>query len=161
MYNIGDKVVYPMHGAGVIEGIESKEILGQEREYYILHVPGDNMKIMIPVDTADSIGVRRVIDRKDIKKVFDTLSDESTAMPSNWNRRNRGNTDKLKTGDIFEVAEVVRNLMRLEAEKHLSAGEKKLMTNARHILLTEMVLAAEAESEPEKIEEMIDQAVGL
>ncbi|MEE3362191.1 MAG: CarD family transcriptional regulator [Anaerovoracaceae bacterium] len=161
MYNIGDKVVYPMHGAGVIEGIESKEILGQEREYYILHVPGDNMKIMIPVDTADSIGVRKVIDRKEIKKVFDTLSDESTDMPSNWNRRNRGNTDKLKTGDIFEVAEVVRNLMRLEAEKHLSAGEKKLMTNARHILLTEMVLAAEAESEPEKIAEMIDEAVGL
>ena len=161
MYNIGDKVVYPMHGAGVIEGIESKEILGQEREYYILHVPGDNMKIMIPVDTADSIGVRKVIDRKEIKKVFDTLSDESTDMPSNWNRRNRGNTDKLKTGDIFEVAEVVRNLMRLEAEKHLSAGEKKLMTNARHILLTEMVLAAEAESEPEKIAEMLDEAVGL
>ena len=100
MYDIGDKVVYPMHGAGIIEEIEDKMILGEIRKYYILNVPCGDMKIMIPVDTSDQIGVREVIDERQIKIVIEVLSGKSTKMESNWNRRYRENMEKLKTGNI-------------------------------------------------------------
>ena len=127
MYDIGDKVVYPMHGAGIIEEIEDKMILGEIRKYYILNVPCGDMKIMIPVDTSDQIGVREVIDERQIKIVIEVLSGKSTKMESNWNRRYRENMEKLKTGNILEVAEVVRNLMRSDRKKKLSTGEKKML----------------------------------
>ena len=138
MYDIGDKVVYPMHGAGIIEEIEDKMILGEIRKYYILNVPCGDMKIMIPVDTSDQIGVREVIDERQIKIVIEVLSGKSTKMESNWNRRYRENMEKLKTGNILEVAEVVRNLMRSDRKKKLSTGEKKMLNNARQILINEI-----------------------
>lgn len=140
MYTIGDKVVYPMHGAGVIEEIEEKKILGETRKYYILKLPCGDMKVMIPIETSNSIGVREIISEEQLKVVISTLKEESTKMPSNWNRRHRENMEKLKTGDALEVAEVVRNLVRMDREKKLSTGEKKLLTNAKQILLSEIIL---------------------
>ncbi len=141
MYAIGDKILYPMHGAGIVETIEEKEILGELRQYYILKVSWGDMKMMIPVDTSDEIGVRFIISAEKIDDVINVLKDESTEMSDNWNRRYRENMDKLKTGDILQVAEVVRNLIRTERRKKLSAGEKKMLNNAKQILVSEIILA--------------------
>lgn len=157
MYAIGDKIVYPMHGAGIIEEIEEKEILGELRKYYVLRVPCGDMKIMIPVDTSDEIGVRTIIGAEEIKTVLSVLADASTEMPHNWNRRYRENMEKLKTGKAVEVAEVVRNLTRTDRKKKLSTGEKKMLTNARQILLSEMVLAGGMDTTRADI--LIDEAV--
>ena len=140
MYNIGDKIVYPMHGAGLIEGIEIKEILGEERKYYILNTPHGGMKVMIPVDKSDEIGVREIIDESQVEELLKVLSADSTPMPSNWNRRYRANMDKMKTGDILQVAEVARNLYRIDKQKSLSNGEKKMLANALQIMESELVL---------------------
>lgn len=140
MFDIGDKIVYPMHGAGIIEDIEEKKILGQSRRYYILRVPCGDMKIMIPIESCDEIGVRAIISMEQMNTVIEILKGDSTEMSNNWNRRYRENMDKLKTGDIYNVAEVVRNLMRTDKEKKLSTGEKKMLSNAKQILISEMIL---------------------
>lgn len=140
MFDIGDKIVYPMHGAGIIEDIEVKKILGESRKYYILKVPCGDMKIMIPIESSDEIGVRGIISVEQMSSVIDILKSDSTEMSNNWNRRYRENMDKLKTGDIYNVAEVVRNLMRTDKEKKLSTGEKKMLSNAKQILISEMIL---------------------
>lgn len=156
-YSIGDKIVYPMHGAGEIQDIEEKEILGEIRSYYIMDVPNEDMEIMIPVDNMEDIGIRDVISRDEIDKVMDVLKAPSSEMSGNWNHRNRENMEKLKTGDIFEVAEVVRNLVRIEREKHLSTGEKKMLANAKQILSSEIILVTG--SNEEEAEQMIDEAI--
>lgn len=140
MFVIGDRIVYPMHGAGIIEQIEEKQILGEVRKYYILRVPCGDMKIMIPIESSQEIGVRAIISVDEISEVIHVLSAESTEMSSNWNRRYRENMEKLKTGDIYNVAEVVRNLMRTDKEKKLSTGEKKMLSNAKQILISEIIL---------------------
>ncbi|MCL1867155.1 MAG: CarD family transcriptional regulator [Oscillospiraceae bacterium] len=140
MFTIGDKIVYPMHGAGIIEEIEEKKILGEIRKYYILNVPCGDMKIMIPVDSSREIGIRAIVSDEELAQAMDILRDKSSEMSSNWNRRYRENMEKLKTGDVLEVAEVVRNLMRTDREKKLSTGEKKMLTNARQILSSEIIL---------------------
>jgi len=140
MFIVGDKIVYPMHGAGVIEEIEEKKILGETRRYYILRVPCGDMKIMIPIESSDGVGVRNVMTELELGDVIDSLQGETTEMSNNWNRRYRENMEKLKTGDAFEVAEVVRNLMRLDKGKKLSTGEKKMLSNAKQILQSEMIL---------------------
>ena len=157
MFAIGDKIVYPMHGAGVIEGIEEKKILGEIRRYYILRVPCGDMKIMIPTDSSSEIGIRHIVTAGEVESVIQTLSDSSTEMPSNWNRRYRENMEKLKTGDIVEVAEVVRNLMRTDREKKLSTGEKKLLSNAKQILASEIILVSGKSNE--QVTEIINKAV--
>lgn len=157
MYSIGDKIVYPMHGAGVIEEIEKKKILGEIREYYVLKVPCGNMKIMIPVEKTAEIGIRSVIEAELVDEVMDILGGPSTKMSDNWNRRHRENMEKLKTGQISQVAEVVRNLTRLEWGKRLSTGEKKMLSSARQILQSELILAGEM-SQPES-ETLISIAV--
>jgi CarD family transcriptional regulator len=157
MYNIGDKIVYPMHGAGIIEQIEQKVILGERREYYVLRVPCGDMKIMIPVDKSDDIGVRSVISAREMDEIFTILRGESTEMSANWNRRYRENTDKLKTGDAREVAEVVRNLLRTDREKTLSTGEKKMLSSARQILVSEMILASDLD--PAEADKLIGSTV--
>lgn len=140
MYNIGDKIVYPMHGAGIIEEIEVKQILGQDRQYYILNTPYGGMKVMIPVDKSDEIGVREIISEDDVAELLEVLSEESTPMSDNWNRRYRNNMEKMKTGDILQVAEVARNLYRIDKEKSLSNGEKKMLSNALQIMESELIL---------------------
>ena len=157
MYKIGDKIVYPMHGAGIIEQIEEKVILGERREYYVLRVPCGDMKIMIPVDKSDDIGVRSVISAQEMDEVLAILRDESTEMSANWNRRYRENTDKLKTGDAKEVAEVLRNLLRTDREKTLSTGEKKMLSSARQILVSEMILASDLD--PAEADKLIGSTV--
>ncbi len=110
MFKIGDKVVYPMHGAGIIEGIEEKEILGKNKRYYIVRLPTKNMKVMLPTDNIENLGLRDVVEETAIDEVFDKLSGEQSEMSSNWNRRYRNNMEKVKSGDILDVAEVVRDL---------------------------------------------------
>lgn len=159
MFSIGDKIVYPMHGAGIIEEIEEKKILDQNRKYYILRVPYGDMKIMVPVDNAEGIGVRSIISIDTLSTIISFLGAESTDMSANWNRRFRENQDKLKTGEALEVAEVIRNLMRTDVEKKLSTGEKKMLSNAKQILASEIILVKNIE-EKEAIS-LIQDAVGL
>ncbi|MCC3145109.1 CarD family transcriptional regulator [Halanaerobium sp. Z-7514] len=147
MYKIGDKVVYPNHGAGTIVGIETKTILDEKKKYYIMKLPIGEMKVMIPVDKIDKIGIRDVISEQKADDVFKLLNGEKSKMSQNWNRRYRANQEKLKTGDIFEVAEVVRNLSIRDREKGLSTGEKKMLSNARKILISELVLAKDMDEE--------------
>lgn len=146
-FNIGDKVVYPMHGAGIIEAIEEKEVLGEKHKYYIMKLPIGEMKVMIPMDNVSEIGLRQVIDDEGVEKVFHILRGEKSSMSQNWNRRYRANMEKIKSGDIFEVAEVVRNLAIRDREKGLSTGERKMLENARQILISELVLAQDSTEE--------------
>lgn len=157
MFIIGDRIVYPMHGAGVIEQIEKKQILGEVREYYILKVPCGDMKIMIPIESSQEVGVRAIISTDKIDEVLDVLKAESSEMSNNWNRRYRENMEKLKTGDIYNVAEVVRNLMRTDKEKKLSTGEKKMLSNAKQILISEIILVKDIDHDA--AEKIINSAV--
>ncbi len=147
MFNIGDKVVYPMHGAGIIEGIEEKEILGEKRKYYIMRMPIGDMKVMVPVDNVGDVGIREIIDSLDMDRVITILKGSKTNMPQNWNRRYRINMDKIKSGDIFEIAAVVRNLTMRDLEKGLSTGERKMLSSAKQMLISEMVLVTGSELE--------------
>ncbi len=156
MFKIGDKVVYPMHGAGIIESIEEKEVLGEKRQYYILRLPVGDMKVMIPINNGDGVGLREVVDWEGVEKVLNILRQQCSAMSPNWNRRYRANLEKIKSGDIYEVAEVVRNLIKRDREKGLSSGERKMLENARQILISELVLATELEEE--KARSLLDGA---
>lgn len=141
MFNVGDKVVYPMHGAGVIEAIEEKEVLGERRQYYIMRLPIGEMKLMIPTHAVDEVGLREVISEQEVQTVMDVLRGQKTKMSANWNRRYRANLEKIRSGSVYEVAEVVRNLVHRDKEKGLSTGERKMLDNARQILISELVLA--------------------
>ncbi len=141
MFNVGDKIVYPMHGAGVIESIEEKEILGKKQRYYVMKMPVGDIKVMVPTNNAKDIGIREVIDSEEAQKVFGALEDDNIYMNTNWNKRYRENMDKIKSGNIFEVADVVRNLAHRDKEKGLSTGERKMLNNAKQILVSELVLA--------------------
>lgn len=141
MFKIGDKVVYPMHGAGVIDDIEQREILGKENDYYVLKFPVGDMKVMVPINAVDKIGLRDVIDEKEIKKIVGVLAGDMQEMPINWNKRYRQNMDKIKSGDIFLVADVVRDLSQRDKEKSLSTAERKLLSNARQIIISELMLS--------------------
>lgn len=141
MFNIGDKVVYPMHGAGVIEGIEEHEISGEILRYYIIKLPMGEMRAMVPMSKVEEVGLRQVVDETEIRNVLNLLKSDSSLMPHNWNHRYRANMEKIKSGSIYEVAEVVRNLSIRDRQKGLSTGEKKMYENARRILISELVLA--------------------
>lgn len=157
MYKQGDKILYPMHGAGIIKEISRKEILGEMKEYYIFTVPCGEMDVMIPVDGCDSIGVRPVVSRGEVYRAIEILGMESTEMTGNWNKRYRENSDRIRNGDINAVAEIVRNLTRIDRENKLSAGEKKMLSNARKILQSEIMLVLEMSREEayQTIEEAI------
>ena len=157
MFSAGDKIVYPMHGAGVICGIEEKKILGEKKEYYIFKLPCSEINIMIPVDSEAAVGIRPVADKTVISDVIKLLGGESSQMDGNWNRRYSENMEKLKSGDNMKVAEVVRDLMRTDRQKNLSSGENKLLTNARQILISEMMLAADMTSD--EVQKVIRNAV--
>lgn len=158
MFNIGDKIVYPMHGAGTIDSIEEKDILGERQAYYIIKMPGE-VKVMIPTDKAETVGVRNIIGKEEASKVMNILGENETEMSQNWNKRYRDNMDKMKSGDIYEVADVVRNLSFKQKEKGLSTGEKKMLSNAKQILVSELVLAEHASQE--EVEELIDNKISL
>ena len=157
MFNVGDKVVYPMHGAGMVESIEEKQILGETRAYYIVRIKHGNMQVMVPVKGAENVGLRFIVGQPELDAVYSELAAESTPMDENWNRRNRENMDKLKTGDLCKVAEVIRNLTRVDRVKKLSTGEKKLLNNARQILSSEMMMVLDVGEQAAL--DMIDQAI--
>ncbi len=158
MFHIGDKVVYPMHGAGIIESIEEKEILGEKRNYYVMRIPIGDMKVMVPMDSVEEIGLRQVIDDAGFQKVMAILNERKSPMSTNWNRRYRANMEKIKSGNIYEVAEVVRNLMLRDREKALSSGEKKMLDYARQILISELVLSKGQEEG--KVLSLIERVLG-
>ena len=158
MFNIGDKIVYPMHGAGTIDSIEEKDILGEKQAYYIIKMPGE-VKVMIPTSKAEQVGVRNVIGKDEASKVMTILGENETEMSQNWNKRYRDNMDKMKSGDIYEVADVVRNLSFKQKEKGLSTGEKKMLSNAKQILVSELVLAEHASEE--EVEKLIDSKISI
>ncbi|MGI6037372.1 MAG: CarD family transcriptional regulator [Limnochordia bacterium] len=161
-FEVGDKVVYPMHGAGIIEAIEEKEILGEKHKYYIMHLPIGDMRVMLPMANVKEIGLRPVIEREDVPEVIKLLRAEQTKMSVNWNRRYRANMEKMKTGDIREVAEVVRNLVIRDNEKGLSTGERKMLETAKQILVSELILVSgKTEEEVEAhLEEWLSQPSG-
>jgi CarD family transcriptional regulator len=146
-FAIGDSVVYPHHGAGQVVRKEVKEVLGERREYLTIKILHNDMTVMVPTANAARAGLRRVIDEDTVKKVLAVLQDECSEMPKNWNRRFKHNRDKIKTGDVYELAEVVRNLAIREAEKGLSTGEKQMFTRARKILASELMYALEMTAE--------------
>lgn len=158
VFSVGDKVVYPMHGAGIIEAIEQKEVLDRVEKYYIMRMPIGDLRVMIPMSSGDELGLREVIDEKGVEEVFKVLKAETTSMSQNWNRRYRANMEKIKTGDIFEVAEVVRNLSARDREKGLSTGERKMLENARQILISELVLAQDTTEE--HVEQQLSELLG-
>lgn len=158
MFNVGDKIVYPMHGAGTIDAIEEKDILGEKQNYYIIKMPGE-VKVMVPISKADDVGVRGIIDKEEAGKVLQVLEADETEMPNNWNKRYKENMEKMKSGNIYEVADVVRNLSYKQKEKGLSTGEKKMLNNAKQILVSELVLAEHA-SENE-VENLVENKINL
>ncbi len=160
MFNVGDRVVYPMHGAGVIESIEEKEILGATKKYYVMKMPLGEMKVLIPIDNISQVGLREVIEENQVTQVFIILQGEQPELSSNWNRRYRTHLEKIKSGDIYEVAEVVRNLMLREREKGLSTGESKMLDTARQILISELILVQGIEQNEVKstLDNIFDQA---
>jgi CarD family transcriptional regulator len=141
LYKVGDKVVYPHHGAGTVVKKEKRTILGTEREYLTIKILHNDMTVNVPAENAEKVGLRRVIDEEMVEQVLEVLHGSGTKMPKNWNRRFKHNRDKMKTGDIFELAEVVRNLSLRDQEKGLSTGEKQMFVKAKKILASELMYA--------------------
>ena len=146
-FELGDSVVYPHHGAGKVLKKERKAMFGEEREYLTIKILHNDMTVMVPCENASCAGLRRIIDEEAVQKVLGVLQDELSEMPKNWNRRFKHNRDKIKTGDIFELAEVVRNLAIREHDKGLSTGEKQMFTRAKKILASELMYALDMDEE--------------
>jgi CarD family transcriptional regulator len=146
-FELGDQVVYPHHGAGKVLKKEEMEVMGERREYLTIKILHNDMTVRVPTENAAIAGLRRVIDEETVKKVLDVLRDEVSEMPKNWNRRFKHNRDKIKTGDIYELAEVVRNLSLRESEKGLSTGEKQMFTRTKKILASELMYALDKDEE--------------
>jgi CarD family transcriptional regulator len=147
LYEVGDKVVYPHHGAGTVVKREEREVLGQKREYLTIRILHNDMTVSVPAENAERCGLRKVINEAMVEKVLKALTGNGTVMPKNWNRRFKHNRDKMKTGDIFELAEVVRNLSLRDHEKGLSTGEKQMFVKAKKILSSELMYAKEMDEE--------------
>lgn len=145
MFQVGDKVVYPMHGAGVIEAIEEREVLGNRQRYYVMRLPVGEMQVMVPCEHSKTTGLRQVMSEHAFQKVLEVLRARKTLMSKNWNHRYRSNMEKIKSGNILELAEVVRNLSLRDREKGLSTGERKMLESARQILVSEILLARNLE----------------
>ena len=139
MFNVGDYIVYPMYGAGIITEIVEKDFLGEMRTYYNVSLPYCRMEVSVPVDNTEKLGVRPIIDPKRIDEVIEVPKGDTEPMNPNWNKRYRENTERMQTGDILEVAAVVRNLVRTDRLKPLSTGEKKLLSTAKQILESELI----------------------
>ena len=154
-FEVGDNVVYPHHGAGQVLTKENRKMFGEEKEYLTIKILHNDMTVMVPCENAGIAGLRRVIDEETVKKVLGVLEDDVSEMPKNWNRRFKHNRDKIKTGDIYELAEVVRNLALREHEKGLSTGEKQMFTRAKKILASELMYALDKNEE--EAEEHLDK----
>jgi CarD family transcriptional regulator len=147
LYKVGDKVVYPHHGAGTVVKKEKREVLGEKREYLTIKILHNDMTVNVPSENAEKVGLRKVIGEDMVKVVVKALTGGGTQMPKNWNRRFKHNRDKMKTGDILELAEVVRNLSLRDHEKGLSTGEKQMFVKAKKILASELMYAKDLDEE--------------
>jgi CarD family transcriptional regulator len=161
-FEVGDNVVYPHHGAGVVLRRETKDLMGEKRDYLTIKILHNDMTVMVPCENAHRAGLRRVIDEEQVKKVIEVLSGEVSDMPKNWNRRFKYNREKIKTGDVFELAEVVRNLAIREWEKGLSTGEKQMYTRAKKILASEFMYALDKDEDGAEayIDELLEERFG-
>ena len=159
MFKIGDKIVYPMHGAGIIDSVEIKEFLGEEKEYFILKMPIGNMDISIPKSNINKMNIRDVISKEEGEKILKILEEDPEDLNNNWNLRYKENQEILKTGDIFKIANMVRDLVALDDDKGLSTTEKKLLNRARRIMASELVMSGSLEKD--QAEKMIDESIGL
>jgi CarD family transcriptional regulator len=161
-YEVGDNVVYPHHGAGVVLKKETRDMMGESRDYLTIKILHNDMTVMVPCENAHRAGLRRVIDEEQVRRVIDVLTGEVSEMPKNWNRRFKYNREKIKTGDVYELAEVVRNLAIREWEKGLSTGEKQMYTRAKKILASEFMYALDKEEEgaEEYIDELLEERFG-
>ena len=141
MFQVGDKVVHPMHGAGIVDSIVQKKVDGVVRDYYILKLPNRSMVVMIPTDSSDEIGVRPVVDREQADRVLAAIPTIQVEMTSNWNHRYRENMERMKSGDLLEVARVIKGLTARDMKRGLSTGERKMLHAAKQILISEIVLS--------------------
>ena len=154
MLRIGDTVVYPMHGAGVIAAIEEHEVLGEGRSYYVLRLPMGDMKVMIPLDNVENMGLREVIGQDEVEAVEDVLHEKPERVQGSWNKRFHANLARMKTGDIKDIAAVARNLSLQDRIKKISSGERRLLDLARQMLVSELVYACR--KTPEEVESWMD-----
>jgi CarD family transcriptional regulator len=163
VFRKGDTVVHPEHGAAVIEELREREILGEKRKYFVLRVAYGDLTLMVPVDSTEEVGLREVVSKSEVKKVLNVLKEDESKMAANWSRRFKNNIEKLRSGDIYQVAEVVRNLSIRERERGLSAGEKRMITKARQILISEVAFATGKNEDDAElmIDGVLDDAHGV
>jgi len=154
MFNIGDRIAHPMHGAGVIENIEEKKINGTTRQYYVLRIPVGNMLVMIPTESCEAIGVRPIMEPGEAQAIIEQIPKIESDMTQNWNRRYRENMLRIKSGDLLEVARVIKGLVERDHDKGLSTGERKMLRSAKQILISEFVLSFDLSYE--EVESNID-----
>ena len=157
MFNVGDRIAHPMHGAGVIDSIVTRHVDGADKKYYALQLPSADMLVMIPVESSENIGVRPIIEPQEADRIISSIADIEVNMTQNWNKRYRENMLKIKSGDLMEVAEVIKGLMLRDTDRGLSTGERKMLHSAKQILISEIVLSKS--SSYEEIEERINSAV--
>ena len=155
-FRVGDRIAHPMHGAGVIDSVVKRKINGTERDYYVLKLPAGDMLVMIPVDTSAEIGVRPIVDADEAEKILGSIPGLEIEMTQNWNKRYRENMLKIKSGNLLEVAAVVKGLMQRDKERGLSTGERKMLHSAKQILISEIVLSESASYE--EVEERLNSA---
>lgn len=157
-FSVGETVVYPNHGAAVIEDIETRKIKGVDQDYLVLRIVAQNdLVVRVPACNLDLVGVRDVVDKEGLEKVFGVLRAEHVEEPTNWSRRYKANLEKLHSGDVMKVAEVVRDLWRRDHERGLSAGEKRMLSKARQILVSELALAEQTNED--KAETLLDEVL--
>ena len=156
-FRVGDRIAHPLHGAGVIDSIVTKKINGKDRDYYVLKLPTGSMQVMVPVESSDVIGVRPIVDPAQAEKIIGAIPGIEVEMTSNWNKRYRENMLRIKSGDLMEVASVVKGLMQRDRERGLSTGERKMLISAKQILISEIVLSES--SSYEEVEARLDSAM--
>ena len=157
VFSVGETVVYPHHGAALIEAIETRVVKGEEKLYLVLRVAQGDLTVRVPAENAEIVGVREVVGEEGLTKVFDVLRAPHTEEPTNWSRRYKANLEKLASGDVIKVAEVVRDLWRRERDRGLSAGEKRMLAKARQILVSELALAEHTNED--KAETLLDEVL--
>lgn len=146
MFKVGDLAVYPAQGVGVIEAIESREVMGNKQQFYIMKIMGNGMKIMIPISSAKNVGLREVIKEKEIDKIYEILKEKDVTIDKQtWNKRYREYLEKIKTGSVYEIAKVLRDLLILKNDKNLSFGERKMMDTAKNLLIKEISVATKVD----------------
>jgi len=157
MFHVGEKIVHPMHGAGIVDSIVTKKVSGVAREYYIMKLPVGGMLVMIPTEHSDEIGVRPIVGPGEADKVIEAIPSIAVETDSNWNRRYRDNMARIKSGDLMEVARVIKSLKRRDEARGLSTGERKMLHTAKQILISEVVLSKS--SNYEEVERRINRAL--